>query len=425
VDSRQRIPRDSGSFDDRNYGSFACFLFNHPVWLDFSLKIVKQTFPMLPDQPNPPESTPLQARHRPTLGNLAQDTTELDLWAFDDDIESDAEQVKKTSLEPREETSSGYPVRLAGEIPVLPAPQMVPAFERIRRNITKPKPSGNTPPPSRAAVAQEEDFEDLERWDDVPASPAETSNDTPAPKSIPAPSSDAPKPPTTESSIQRASEPTPPAAATVSSDESPAPNPAETAAPAPSDTTSPAAAAASLPRLHLGKFEGVLLAVFGVLLLGVFGWLLAISVFSLPKETQRLGSADFPVKGAVVQVQSASSFWRSPNLSTEVVRRGTQLIPVVRLQFGSGSGQIRVVFADADGKTVGDAFIRSIKDNETHEFAATAGFDDIGMYASYRTGGTKPWTVRVFEAPAGNTKNPEFRKLLELDIAPERSESTP
>ena len=51
---------------------------------------------------------------------------------------------------------------------------------------------------------------------------------------------------------------------------------------------------------------------------------------------------------------------------------------------------------------------------------ATAGFDDIGMHAAYRTGGTKPWTVEIYEAPSENASGKEFTKLFETHISTDR-----
>lgn len=377
-----------------------------------------QMAPMLPETPNPPESSSLPSRHRPTLGNLAQDTTELDLWAFDDEIVSET-----TSAEPRIPKPSISPSRQSGEIPVLTTPTPVPAFERIRRNIAKPKPATPQLTPSRSASSPEENFEDLEQWEEPAPEPAAPASSEPA---------EAPQPVQTAIPVAvetvEATLPDPSGSNTKAPAEDPLPSPppaASTPSPAnpPAEKEVAVSSTTSAPRL--GTLEWVLLGGFALIMLSVLGWLLSISVFSLPRERQHLGSADFPVKGGILQVQAGTTFWRTPRSGIDVVRRGTQLIPVARLQFGSGSGQIRVIFADADGKTVGDAFTLSVKDNEIHEFAATAGFDDIGMYASYRTGGSKPWTVRVFEAPAGNSRNPDFRKLVEMDISPDRRDPTP
>jgi hypothetical protein len=49
--------------------------------------------------------------------------------------------------------------------------------------------------------------------------------------------------------------------------------------------------------------------------------------------------------------------------------------------------------------------------------AATAGFEDVGMHAAYRTGQSEPWSVQVYEAPSEDTPGPAFKKLFEMNVS--------
>lgn len=129
---------------------------------------------------------------------------------------------------------------------------------------------------------------------------------------------------------------------------------------------------------------------------------------------------DFPVSGKIVEITAASTYWREPVMTGEnadVVRRGTQLIPVLKLSLNSKSGAIRVFFRNEDGIVIGDGITRTLKGNAEVTFAATAGFEDVGMHTAYRTGDSKRWVVQVFEAPSATSPREKFSKVLETEIS--------
>lgn len=131
---------------------------------------------------------------------------------------------------------------------------------------------------------------------------------------------------------------------------------------------------------------------------------------------------DFPVSGKIVEIIAAGTYWREPVTTGEnadVVRRGTQLIPVLKLNLSSKSGAIRVFFRNEDGLVMGDGITRTVKGDAEVTVAATAGFEDVGMHTAYRTGDTKRWVVQVFEAPDATSPREKFRKVLEMDISTE------
>jgi hypothetical protein len=378
---------------------------------------------MTPDPPSSADGTPLPKRHRPSLGNLAQDTTEMDLWAFDDDLELD----DVATPEPPPSAASNIPAPRAakpakkpelsegGEM-VLPV-----AKDRIRIDVNKPKFKGRSGSTSSQSKPESE-FDDLDHWEDIPPQveigelPADDApikiEPGPVPKILPVPE----LPATPEEAV--------PAEVPVEAAQRPA-----AAAPATSeDEFSPVVRPGAVPvslRPHLGltKLERIGLGSLLVLLLAALISFVAISLNRLPTESAKAQSNDFPIKGDHMVIVSAESYWRAPLMegpAPDTVRRGTALIPVLELKVGSANGAIRVLFRNEDKSVVGDAVTRSVQGSATLKIPATAGFDDPGMHAAYRTGGTKPWTIEVFEAPSESTAGREFKKLFEMHISAAR-----
>jgi hypothetical protein len=154
---------------------------------------------------------------------------------------------------------------------------------------------------------------------------------------------------------------------------------------------------------------------------GVFAYLQSIK--RLPTGSARADSGDFPIKGAMITVDSATSYWRQPvreGPETDTFRRGTALLPVLVLKIADGRGAIRVLFRNDEGKGIGDPVTRTIQGAQTLEIPATAGFDDIGMHAAYRTGGSKPWTIEVFEATSEASAGTDIKRLFEINISTDR-----
>jgi hypothetical protein len=129
---------------------------------------------------------------------------------------------------------------------------------------------------------------------------------------------------------------------------------------------------------------------------------------------------DFPVSGKIIVITAADTYWRKPVMTGEnadVVRRGTQLIPVLNMDIQSKSGVIRVFFRNEDGTVVGDGITRTVGGGSEVAVAATAGFDDVGMHTAYRTGDSKRWIVQVFEGPSATAPREKFRKVLETEVS--------
>lgn len=376
---------------------------------------------MTPTPPSSPDGSPLPPRHRPTLGNLAKDTTELDLWAFEDDL-NDAGEQEEPRAEEATVRSSGREIPAPRERQVSKPrenddkPQKTPSGgeERIRMNVSKSRsgsrPSGSTSPQSKP----ESDFDDLDHWEDAKV---ETEiGELPV---------EVPLEPVERAPVQMAAMPVP-----VELEPLP-----EVSAPPPAseppdvlDEFSPVVPADAKPislRPHLGlsKVERIGLITLVVLLLGGALAILIFSLNRLPTESHKTVSHDFPIKGSHFSIRSAKSYWRLPltdGPNADTFRRGTQLLPVVELDLAGGPAAVRIMFRNDEGNLVGDAVTHAVRGDGKLSIAATAGFDDLGMYAAYRTGESKPWTLEVYEAPSEDTAGRDFKKLFEMDITTDR-----
>jgi hypothetical protein len=337
------------------------------------------------------------------MGNLAKDTTEMDLWAFDD-LDSPAEPVAPVPTMP---TSNALPSprdadrmkkRISGESG---GSKSGGNDSPVRINANKPRPeakTGNTAGQTKVG----RDFDDLDNLDDW---------DTPETEVI----KTAPEIETPAVSVAEAAE-------IELADEIAAPQPRPPAAE--EDEFSPPVRENTIPvslkpRLNLSKVERVgLVALVALLFIGgIAAFLLTIN--RLPGESASGKAINFPVQGKHLSILDAETHWRAP-LAGETVRRGTQLVPVAKFKTSGGPGAIRIIFRDSAGETVGDTVIRSIKSGGDFEISATAGFDDVGMYAAYRTGLSKAWTIDVSEGASENTIGTDFTPLFVTKVSSDR-----
>ncbi len=354
---------------------------------------------MKPNPPSSPDGSALPPRHRPLLGNLSKDTTEQDLWAFD---AIDPQQDYRTEAPPNppgpELPVARNPRQMKRHQPVElpPAKSAKPgeAPANVRPNSRKNRPEAQAGSTSRHSKPGSE-FDDLDRWDE------------PAP------------PP--DSQISQGTRTTPALA--------PPPATAETLAPVtpPADSQdefSPpvrdhATPESPRPRLNLTTLERVGLVALSMLLVLGGSMFFLNTISRLPTGSGRVKANDFPIRGSQLTIVAADSFWRAPK-AADTARRGTQLIPVVDLTTSGGPGAIRVFFRNSDGEVIGDAVTHSLKSGGKLQIAATAGFEDVGMHAAYRTGSNKPWTIEVLEAATENSPGQEFTKLFEMNVSAAR-----
>jgi hypothetical protein len=357
---------------------------------------------MTPNPPSSSDGSAIPPRHRPNLGSLAKDTTETDLWAFDD-IDPDADEpavpARKTIGPvipgPRDPDKSKVNPQRESQLPQASGEESI----RVNVNKVRNRPLQGPPPVANKAG---NDFDDLDHWDDP-------ENFGSSDKAVSEPVS-AFVPEVTQN--EKVAE----------SQEEPAPTPAlePIAKAAPPEAAAPVNQPVSaLFKLDLSKTEYIgIIALAAVLLIGGAAFFLS-TISRLPGKSIFLEENHYPIAGKHLTVVSAENYWRTPT-GTDAVRRGTQLIPVVKLKASGGPGAVRLFFRDAEGEEIGDTVTRTIKDGQEIEVAATAGFDDVGMHAAYRTGQSKPWTVDILEAPSENSAGKDFKKLFHMNISAAR-----
>lgn len=369
---------------------------------------------MTPIPPSSSDGSPLSPRHRPTLGNLSHDTTEIDLWAFEDEIDGpdlglsgprgmpDKPKTPNRELPlPREKPSINRDENLdeADSFPKTPTG----GEDRIRMNINKPRVRNQ--PAGFAAVqpSPDRDFEDLDNWDDARPYPE---SEEPATRLI-LDLEDEEEILIRQEIALEEEEPRLPAAVPDQDDEFSPVRPAN------------AVPISLRPHLGLTGLERLGLIVFLALLAVTATFVLIASFKGIRTESVKASERDFPFQGAKLTVKSAVNYWRPPiteGPETDVFRRDTQLLPVVELDISGGPGVIRVLFRNDERTIVGDAVTRSVQRDGLIKIAATAGFDDLGMHAAYRTGESKPWTIEVYE----DTGSEDFSMLFEMNISTDR-----
>lgn len=347
---------------------------------------------MTPLPPSSSSGSGIPPRHRPNLVDFNQNSTENDLWELEEDVSSNPlateppqspsvsknstprDAVKPQEGQKAESTAPPKSVRVAVQFNASRKSDRAHETDYL---ISRPK--------------TDEEFEDLSDWVEPLARAA-----SPPPVQEPAPESIVTEPiePLTEHDDQ-----------------------IRAASPEPAKPISPR------PQLHLLKAERIGLGVLLILLLVGSVALILITLSDLPTESTRTEANDFPVSGKYVKISTADSYWRAPVAEGEardVVRRGTVLIPAVKLTASGGPAAVRVAFRDSEGKVVGDVITRRVQVDLPMEVAATAGFEEVGMHAAYRTGQGKPWIVQVYEAASENSPSQDFKMLIEMKISTAR-----
>jgi len=175
------------------------------------------------------------------------------------------------------------------------------------------------------------------------------------------------------------------------------------------------------PKLGLTRMEQIGLAVLAVMLVSAAAFALHYTLGRLPTSSSSSErKIDFPVKGNLITVINAETYWREPVTggdSADIVRRGTLLIPVIELEMTGSSGAVRIFFRDGTGKPIGDPISRTVPPSGKLSAAASAGFEGPGDYAAYSTQETEPWTVEVHEGPSAAALFQEFNKLFEIPVS--------
>lgn len=370
---------------------------------------------MTPVPPSSSDGAPLPPRHRPTLGDLSKDTTEADLWDLEDDLSlpgdpapprQDGARSGRELPGPREKkVPKGSEAEGSGT--KLPPPV---EEEKIRINVNRVRQMGRPAASGSGQSKPESEFDDLEQWEDVrpELEVEELPADQSPPEGIDEPVGEAPVESVAEIAQPESDEPVRELADGGRADEfSPAP-------------VVPVRPVSLRPTLGLSKVERMGMIALAVLLAAIAGVAYMFSLDRLPREGERVRAADFPIRGELISIQSATNYWREPitdGASPDTFRRGTRLLPVLEMEVAGGPAAVRVLFRNEDRAVVGDVITREVVPGVKLSIAATAGFDDPGMHAAYRTGESKPWTIEVYEAADRNAPGRDFKKVFEMNIS--------
>ncbi|MBG7608811.1 MAG: hypothetical protein IZT59_12400 [Verrucomicrobia bacterium] len=337
------------------------------------------------DSPSPDSNLPKKSS---SVGKSRIEGTELDLWDFD----SEEEEPPNSPKPNKKAEPSTIPSRRVTESPIQ-------SKKPTERHIDPPNVSEDEPPTSAPAKKK-------------------TAAKKTATKQVSASKPDPDQVPTSEekqdSPTEAAPETKPKKTKAAGDDESNSNSPAPEHIPNDSPNSWKSIIAT------LSKAEKIGISALVVIL--VLGATLSILHFSNKVPTRSIlgENLDLPVEGKLVKVTELSTYWRKPITTggdTEVVRRGTKLIPVLKISAEAKSAAIRVLFRNEDGSVIGDPINRTIKGKSEFRIPATAGFDDIGMHAAYRTGESPPWIIQILEASESGLSIEKFKLVLETEIS--------
>ncbi len=315
----------------------------------------------------PPSSSDSNSPKKPSSpASPSEKGTERDLWDFDSDDDAAASQTAPESEEETESASGpvNIPTRRVTDSPIR-------SKKPAERHIDPPTVEEDEPPKPAPAKKKASTIQEAE------SEPAET------------PEEEQDSPETSDS-------------------------PAEEIATSSGPTTWKTIAASLTKAEKIGI--SALIAILAV------GATLSILHFSNKVPTKSIlgESLDLPIEGDLVEVTALETYWREPVTTgddPDVVRRGTKLIPILKISANAKSAVIRVLFRNEEGSVIGDPINRPIKGTTELRIPATAGFEDIGMHAAYRTGESPPWIVQILEASESGLSIDKFDLVLETEIS--------
>jgi len=372
--------------------------------------------PAMSSDPNTnDEDSPPLKRPKSQPGTVAKEISEVDFWDLDE--ESPANPTGSSTLPPprqksilprqptkkqaaipkvKQEEKTAKPIASETPKPAATAKSPFPKSDTLPPKVTKRYPSASSD------VFSDKDLESRPTQElPEPQEPEEKPHSALLPEEMAEEAEGIPITPSTEETLKDEAVSSPKA-----------------------DTAAPGETLQDLKKKwNLTQIEKIGLGAFLVLLLGVAAFFLTQGIYKLPEEPKLLGSNGFPVTGQMFSITEAETFWRKPiteGARPDRVRRGTQLIPVLKISLNQGKGAIRVLFRNADHDLVGDGITRAIHGATTLEIPATAGFDDMGMHTAYRTNESKPWNVEVLEAPSTDSPTSQFKKVYESHISAEQ-----
>ena len=359
--------------------------------------------PDSPDEPLPPK------RRGRQISRLKKDNSELDLWDFDEGQKPEIPEQPEAPPPPDLVKLPKGKSRTPKEIERAPRP--LPPTQLEDSTVIRQSAQINRRANSAEPLRKSKPADDIGELDDSNPS---WSDPDPLVEENPAPATTEVVPIEPEPELQEESAPAPEAPVDDAHD----------------DIVDEFAPSNEIPidtrpireRLGFSKIEKIGLGALAAALTATAIFFLTSTLGHVPTISDRADRPSYPIKGNHVRISDANSYWREPvrtGPGAETVRRGTLLLPVLTLELEGGPCAIRAFFRDDKGEFVGDGVTRSAGSGKI-EIAATAGLDDLGAHAAYRTGETKPWKIEIFEAPSLDSSRQEFRKLLELTISTDR-----
>lgn len=381
--------------------------------------------------PEPPEENPPKRPRKPPVP-AKKDSGELDLWDFEQTLgppKVASVRGPETLPPPKNRSKAMEPVSRG--IPKGDTPPAAKADKPPADIPATPRPAALKPPAQafdpRKKVAAD-DLGDLDdTWSAPEAGEKKKRASMPAPAQTPA-SSPAPPiepadvPPATPSISPAAVEEPPYYGEAVvlpeeSDDEEIDDEIAEDGTPSATATKAvPLELAEIRKRLGFSKLEKIGMIALAALLVIAGITLTMLASGKLGGTARELRPPSYPVKGSLITVKKLSTYWRAPVVGKDSARRGTKLIPVAMLELEGGPCALRAFFRDEKGDYVGDTVNRTMGTG-TLEISATAGLEDPGMHAAFRTGATKLWKLEVFEAPSADSPGQDFKKILETPVS--------
>jgi hypothetical protein len=145
-------------------------------------------------------------------------------------------------------------------------------------------------------------------------------------------------------------------------------------------------------------------------------------------EDISLEAVNFPAKGALLSVNRIDAVWREPRPG-ETVRPGANIVPVVGITLGGGSGYLRVLFRDEAGKIRGDSLVEEVDKGQVASGATYTGVCSEGYTTSMRliecqAGRLEPWVVQVYESKEYDMSIDEWTLIAMFEM-PADQEASP
>ena len=381
---------------------------------------------------NPKPSDPDPSESIPKLSKTQQESTEQDLWDLDDDIEVPEDPNSSSPPLPAKKTSksliqSTKPSERKAGIPPAPDQKTTspktgnkPAGKKktaakktgARKAAAKKSPSKKAAAPSRPVkkTPKAHDLDELDSLDDLDETKTSDANEPTAKKEF--------KSKLSTTALAKEEKLAAEEKETAPKEQAPEkkPDSEEIEAGAEEKESTPFSFST------YSKTEKLSVCILAAVLL--LGGILSVIYFSnkVPTKPIIAEAIDFPVEGKRISITDAVSYWREPNIANgDIVKRDTKLIPVLDISLTAKKPTaLRIFFRNDTGDVVGDGVTREVTGETKFSVPATAGFDDIGMHAAYRTGGSPPWFIQVYEGPDINASREQFSKVLEMEISTDR-----